>query len=166
MIRFFAVALTLALAACAASAPRIDPARLDSLSKGKSTYDDVVRQFGKPSVISNNIDGTRTARYLYAPEGDAANTMVPLLSTSQGASTTFEFDTKGVLTDYRYTAAVRQAVAQPSAASAAAAPAAAAPQPAGAKPAAKTADVQPAAPKKPLPPNVTDRWPGSTTENR
>jgi hypothetical protein len=30
---------------------------------------------------------------------------------------------------------------------------------------AKAAPAQPTA-NKPLPPNVTDRWPGSTTENR
>jgi hypothetical protein len=158
--------LALTLMACAASSPRIDPARIGALKKGETTVDEVVRQFGRPSVISRNPDGTQSAIYLYGAEGQSGTTMVPLIATSPADSTTFYFDTKGVLTDYKIKETERAAPAQ----AAEAVPAAAA-QPAGTQASSdKTAPAKPATAqtttKKPLPPNVTDRWPGSTTENR
>ena len=159
-------AVSLALIACAGSSPRIDPARISALQKGQTTVDEVVRQFGRPSLISRNPDGTQSATYLYGAEGQAGTTMVPLLSSSPADSTTFYFDTRGVLTDYKIKEADRSAPAP-----AAQAAAAAAAQPVSTQASSdKTAPAKPAtaqAPaKKPLPPNVTDRWPGSTTENR
>ena len=162
------VALAAALAACAASSPRIDPARLSALKTGQTSYDDVVRQFGRPSVVSNNLDGTKSAIYLYDKPGESGTAMVSLIATSPADSTTFHFDTKGVLTDYKYKEAERAAptpaAAAPSAATAATAPAAV--QSTSDKSSAAKASPAPAPVKKPLPPNVTDRWPGSTTENR
>src|SRR5215218_7662244 len=93
--------LTAILAACAASSPRIDPARMSALKAGQTTFEDVVRQFGRPSVVSSNVDGTKSAIYLYDKPGETGTTMVPLLSTSPADSTTFYFDPKGVLTDYK-----------------------------------------------------------------
>jgi hypothetical protein len=155
--------LALTLMACAASSPRIDPARIDALKEGQTTVDEVVRQFGRPGVISRNPDGTQSAIYLYGAEGQSGTTMVPLIATSPADSTTFYFDTKGVLTDYKIKETERAAPAQ----AAAATPV----QSAGAQASSDgTAPGKPAtaqtATKKPLPPNVTDRWPGSTTENR
>jgi hypothetical protein len=62
-------AVSLALIACAASSPRIDPARVSALKKGQTTVEEVVRQFGRPSVISRNPDGTQSAIYLFGNEG-------------------------------------------------------------------------------------------------
>src|SRR5476651_1440289 len=94
-------AFSLTLMACAGSAPRIDPARLTTLQRGQTTVDEVVHQFGRPSVLSKNPDGTQSAIYLHGADGQSGTTMVPLLATAPADSTTFYFDTKGVLTDYK-----------------------------------------------------------------
>ena len=163
------IALAATLAACAASSPRIDPARMSALKAGQTTFEEVVRQFGRPSVVSNNLDGTRSAIYLYDKPGESGTAMVSLISTSPADSTTFYFDTKGVLTEYKNKETERPApaAAVPSAtttATAATAPASV--QSTSDKSAAGKPSPAPTAVKKPLPPNVTDRWPGSTTENR
>jgi len=98
-------ALSLALIACAGSSPRIDPARLNELQKGQTTVADVVRQFGRPSVLSRNPGGTQTAIYLQSDGQSGTTTMVPLVSTVPVNSVTFYFDTNGVLTDYKTTQA-------------------------------------------------------------
>ncbi len=94
-------ALSLALMACAGSSPRIDPARLNELQKGQTTVAEVVRQFGRPSVLSRNPSGTQTAIYLHGDGQSGTTTMVPLISTAPVDSVTFYFDTNGVLTDYK-----------------------------------------------------------------
>jgi len=169
-------ALSLVLAACAASTPRIDPARMAALKPGQTTVDEVVRQFGRPSVISRNVDGTQSATYMYGAEGSTGTTMVSLLANASTDSTTFYFDTKGILTDYKNHETERTApaptpaaVATPAVATPAAVAQPATAQASSDKTAPPKAAAQPVAqpaPKNPLPPNVTDRWPGSTTENR
>ena len=162
------IALAAALAACAASSPRIDPARMSALKAGQTTFDDVVRQFGRPSVVSNNLDGTKSAIYLYDKPGESGTAMVSLISTSPTDSTTFHFDTKGVLTEYKNKEAERAApaAAVPAATTTATATAPASVQSTSDKSAPAKSSPAPTPVKKPLPPNVTDRWPGSTTENR
>src|SRR3979490_1886466 len=99
--------------ACAGSAPRIEPAQVTALKKGETTVDEVVRKFGRPSVLSKNPDGTQSARYLHSGEGQSGTTMVPLLATAPVDSTVFYFDTAGVLTDYIITKGDQAAPAAP-----------------------------------------------------
>jgi hypothetical protein len=112
MKTLFVAALSLALFACAGSAPRIDPARVSALHKGQTTVDEVVRQFGRPSVLSKNVDGTQSAFYLHGNDGQSGTAMVSLLASNSVDSTTFYFDTKGVLTDYKITQAAKSAPAE------------------------------------------------------
>ena len=104
---WFILAITLLLAGCAATGPGIEPQQVTVLQKGKTTYADVVRQFGKPSVNSTHMDGTRTAIYLQ-PGNDEPGAVVSLMSMIAGAATAnresviFEFDAKGVLIDQRW----------------------------------------------------------------
>jgi hypothetical protein len=163
MKTILAAAIAFALMACAASAPRIDAARISALKPGVTTFDEVVRQFGKPSVTSRNPDGTQTAVYLHGADGQSGTTIVPLVAGTPADSTTFYFDSKGVLTDSKIKEAVR-AAPSPAPASTLAQPASA---PAGATAMTKSAaPPAPATAKTPPAPNVTERWPGSTTENR
>src|SRR5258706_10795487 len=157
--------LSLVLAACAGSTPRIDPARIAALKPGQTTIDEVVRQFVRPSVISRNLDGTQSATYMYGAEGSTGTTMVPLLANTSTDSTTFYFDTKGVLTDYKNHESERAAPAPAAVATPAATAQPATSQASSGKTAPAKATAQPTA-QKPPPPNVTDRWPASTTENR
>jgi outer membrane protein assembly factor BamE (lipoprotein component of BamABCDE complex) len=93
-------AMSLILTACAGSSPRIDPARLSELQKGQTTVAEIVRQFGRPGILSKNPDGTQWALYVHS-DGQSVTTMVPLLATAPVDSVTFYFDTNGVLTDYK-----------------------------------------------------------------
>lgn len=99
------VMLSLVLAACAGTTPRIDPARLSEVQKGKTTVDDVVRQFGKPSVHSRNTDGTQSATYVHGDPRSSESTVVPLIATTPRDSVAFYFDAKGLLTDVKTTQA-------------------------------------------------------------
>jgi hypothetical protein len=97
------------LAGCAATGPAIEPAQLAAFQKGKTTQADVVRQFGRPSINSKNMDGTQTSAYLQPDAGTEAGSVISLMSAIAGRPTAnvdsviFEFDTKGILTDYRTT---------------------------------------------------------------
>ncbi len=104
--------LILALAACAGSAPRIDPARVAALQKGTTTVGEVVQQFGRPSLISRNPDGTQSATYLHGAERQSGTTMVPLLASIPVDSTTFYFDPNGVMADYKITQTSKAAPAE------------------------------------------------------
>jgi hypothetical protein len=173
MKTFLIAALGLLLMACAGSAPRIDPARIAALQIGQTTVDEVVRQFGRPSVLSKNPDGTQSARYLYGGDGQSGTTMVPLLASTLADSTIFYFDTKGVLTEYKTTQASAVAPAE------AAKPAAT--QAVAAKPAPPVTSSKPAPPStvtttttakgttsatKTAPAGDSMFFPGATKENR
>jgi hypothetical protein len=135
------------LAGCAATGPAIEPAQLAAFQKGKTTQADVVRQFGRPSINSRNMDGTQTSAYLQPDAGAETGSVISLMSAIAGRPTAnvdsviFEFDTKGVLTDYRITQS------NPAAASVPATPAQ--PAPVGSAPPAQPApagSIQPAQP--------------------
>lgn len=107
-ILFLAVFI-LVLAGCASSGPTIDNAQLAELQNGRTTADDIVRRFGKPSFNSDNLDGTRTTAYLQAGYRSDASAMVSLISaiasgtTANANSIIFRFDSKGVLSSYERT---------------------------------------------------------------
>jgi len=111
----FASIAILVLVGCAATGPAIESQQLAVLQKVNSNLNDVVLQFGKPSVNSKNIDGTRTAIYLQ-PGDDEPGAIVSLATVIAGASVTrresvtFEFDEKDVLMEYRWRRASSSAV--------------------------------------------------------
>jgi outer membrane protein assembly factor BamE (lipoprotein component of BamABCDE complex) len=144
-------AFTLTLAACASSGPTIDNAQLAELQKGKTTTDDILRRFGKPSFNSDNLDGTRTTAYLQEGTRSNAAAMVSMIgavasgtgSTANVNSIIFRFDTKGVLSSYERTSE------SPTAMTASSGTSTAAPATAGSAPA--SASTTRAAPAKPAP---------------
>lgn len=107
----FLAAFILALAGCASGGPTIENAQLAELQKGKTTVDDVVRRFGKPSFNSDNLDGTRTTAYLQEGTRSSPSAMLALVaaiasgtgSTVSVNSIIFRFDAKGVLSGYERT---------------------------------------------------------------
>ena len=100
-------ALAMLLAACASSGPRIDPAQLSGLRQGETTVNEVLKRFGRPSVLSKNMDGTQTAAYMWAEDRTNAGALVPLMSAWAGKADAdvdaviFRFDTNGRLTGYQ-----------------------------------------------------------------
>jgi len=113
--RFVLAVLTLALAACAGTTAKIESAQLAEVQKGKTTVAEVVRQFGRPSVLSKNPDGSQTALYVFNEGGATGTTIVPLVASVPRDSATFYFDANGVLSDFKTTtrtAADKPAVAE------------------------------------------------------
>ncbi len=104
-----AAAWILALRGCAASGPVIEPAHLAELQKGKTTAADVVKRFGRPSINSDNFDGSRTMAYLQPGHQSEAGALLSLTvalassSTPNVDSVIFRFDANGVLSDYTRT---------------------------------------------------------------
>jgi outer membrane protein assembly factor BamE (lipoprotein component of BamABCDE complex) len=153
-------ALILLLTACAGTTARIEPAKLNEVQKGVTTVAEVTRQFGRPSVLSKNPDGTQTAVYIYNDAQTTGTAMVTLLVNEPRDSVTFNFDTKGLLTDVKTTEANRK--------------------PAAAEPAktSPTASAQPAAANSPAPtatssaqpataaPSAAKPAPGNTNSNK
>jgi hypothetical protein len=126
----FPAALIIALAGCASSGPTISTAQLAELQKGRTTADEVLRRFGKPSFNSDNLDGTRTLAYLQEGTRSNAAAMVSMIgavaggagSTANVNSVIFRFDDKGLLSSYEKTSELQPAMTASSTASDAAAP--------------------------------------------
>ena len=99
-----AAVLIFALFGCASSSSKIDAARLGEVRKGQTTASEIVAQFGRPSMLSKNMDGTQTAIYVNA-DGKTGASVVPAVGLlgSNAETVTFYYDDKGVLTDYKVT---------------------------------------------------------------
>lgn len=91
------------LGACVATTPRIDEPRLREVRAGTTSYPEIVKHFGTPSLLSKNPDGTSFATYIYAEPGDKGNAIVPLVAGVHRDSVTFHFDTRGLLADVKMT---------------------------------------------------------------
>jgi len=106
-----AIALTALLTACAATTPRIEPARLNAVEKGRTTAAEVMRQFGTPTLHSKNPDGTQSATYVHGDQRSGSTSIVPLMAVGSRDSVTFYFDARGLLTDVKTTQAVARSTA-------------------------------------------------------
>jgi hypothetical protein len=105
-------ALALYAGASPGANPRIDESALAAMRQGHTTYDEIVRRFGRPNFTSTNWNGTRTAAYAYG-EGwspGALSALSAAIGSSSGDTVVLHFNDKGVLMDYRINhAAVRPA---------------------------------------------------------
>ena len=83
------------------------------MRKGRTTFEEIVRRFGRPNFSSTSWDGTRTAAYAYGEGRSSAALSLPALGAALGGSAgdtvVLYFDGKGLLTDYK----VNQAAARP-----------------------------------------------------
>ncbi|MEO7727817.1 MAG: hypothetical protein ABIS45_11235 [Burkholderiales bacterium] len=114
-----------------------------------------------------------TATYLYGAEGQQGTTIVPLIASTPADSTTFYFDTKGMLTDFKITETTKSAAVKPAPAPTekSAVPVTASPAPADAvKPVQATTITTTAAGSSSKTRNVPAEnskfFPGATLENR
>lgn len=98
-----ALLLSIALAACVATTPRIEESRLREVRAGVTSYADIVKHFGTASLVSKNPDGTSFATYVYSDPGANPKEIVPLVAGAYRDSVTFHFDTKGILADVKTT---------------------------------------------------------------
>lgn len=102
----FVVVTVLALTACVSSGQKVDQGKLAEFVKGKTTYDEVIQELGKPSRSTTDSEGSRTLTYSYMQiQGSALNYIPivgPLIGGSEMESTTvfLHFDENSLLTDY------------------------------------------------------------------
>jgi outer membrane protein assembly factor BamE (lipoprotein component of BamABCDE complex) len=127
-------ALVLMLCGCASSGTRIESSQLGEVRKGQTTVDEIIKKFGRPTLLSKNWDGTQTAAYANPDGRSDAGTLLPLVGVVAAGgsgvdSVIFYFDTRGVLTDFKSTQTAATRAEQASTPEPVAAPAtAAAPQ--------------------------------------
>jgi hypothetical protein len=106
-MRLLVFILLLALVGCISTGNRVDASRLSEITKGKSNVDDVIGRFGRPTSSVKSPDGEQTLVYLNKVAQPDAAAFIPLIGTFVGSvdntthSVIFEFDAKGVLTDYK-----------------------------------------------------------------
>ena len=85
------------------ASPKLDESALAEMRKGQTTFDDIVRRFGRPNFGSTNWDGTRTAAYAYGDGWSPAalSALGAAMGGSSADTVVLYFNDKGVLTDYR-----------------------------------------------------------------
>ena len=100
------VAIITTLAGCAASGTQIKQDQLTQLQKGKTTYSQVISEFGEPQNQTMMSDGSRVVIYSYAQVQTRPETFIPFVGAFVGGadtktnSVTFTFNSDGTLKDY------------------------------------------------------------------
>ena len=100
--------IVLSLSACASTTAgnKFDQETFSHFVKGKTTYDEVVRELGEPSSLTKHADGSKTAGYLYMAMTIKPESYIPIVGSFLGGSNSetnmaeLTFNKKSVLTDY------------------------------------------------------------------
>lgn len=106
MKKSFVIFQLLALAACASAGVKIDQSKLTQLQKGKTTYEDVVAMFGKPTQAMIKDDGSKMISYAYYSIQTRPETFIPYAGAFVGGSDSentvvmINFDKKDILQSY------------------------------------------------------------------
>jgi outer membrane protein assembly factor BamE (lipoprotein component of BamABCDE complex) len=96
----------LTLSACVATGKKVTQERVSQFQKGKTTYQEVVRELGEPNGSTLHSDGGRSISYFYSQAQMKAESFIPYIgglvggSESETTSVSMNFDKNGVLTDY------------------------------------------------------------------
>ena len=100
------ILLLILLTSCVSMGRKVDQNQLSGFVKGKTTYDEVIRQLGKPTQSMINSDGTRTLMYFYSQHQMNPANFIPYVgmfvggSQSENTSVMLNFDHKLVLVNY------------------------------------------------------------------
>ena len=100
--------IVLSLSACASTTAgnKFDQETFSHFVKGKTTYDEVVRELGEPSSLIKNADGSKTAEYRYLTRTTKPESYIPIVGgflggyNSEQNTAVLMFNKKSVLTDY------------------------------------------------------------------
>lgn len=96
----------LLLAACMTTGHKADPAKVQSLKKGETTYSEVLQLLGKPTTESFNADGSHVLMYTYVSSQARPETFIPIVGAFVGGAdvetslTYLVFDKTGTLQTY------------------------------------------------------------------
>ena len=106
MNRYFIIGSLLLLAACMSAGVKIDQSKLSTMQKGKTTYDEVVQAFGKPTQVYNNDNGTMAISYSYVSAQPRPESFIPIAGAfvggadTENSTVTFNFNHAGILQGY------------------------------------------------------------------
>ena len=100
------VVMALTLSACVATGRKVTQQQLSGFKEGKTTYQEVITQLGKPTSSTVNSDGTRLIIYSYVQSQVSPVSVVPVLgrfvegTETESSYAMLQFDQNGVLTQY------------------------------------------------------------------
>jgi hypothetical protein len=103
---FIAVSCILAVTACVSYGTKVDQGKVAQFVKGKTTYEEVIQELGKPTQSMMSSDGTRTVTYTYMQSQITPATFIPFVGMFRGGSESentqgiLNFDKNSVLTNY------------------------------------------------------------------
>jgi outer membrane protein assembly factor BamE (lipoprotein component of BamABCDE complex) len=107
MSRLPALLIVIVLGGCGTdSGTKIDSSQLAQFTVGQTTYNQVAASLGTPSTLQTRSDGSRTAAYSHLSASPRAATFIPIVGAFAGGAdvhsetVVFQFDRRGVLTDY------------------------------------------------------------------
>lgn len=95
-----------ALSACVSTGTKVDPAKVVQFEKGKTTYNEVIQQLGKPNQSTIDSNGIRIIVYTYVQSQMSAASFIPYVgafvggSESESTTTMLRFTKELVLIDY------------------------------------------------------------------
>jgi outer membrane protein assembly factor BamE (lipoprotein component of BamABCDE complex) len=107
MWKLAALSIAIVLGGCGTdSGTKVDSSQLTKFTVGQTTYDQVTASLGRPSTLQTRSDGSRTAAYSHLSASPRAATFIPIVGAFAGGAdvhsetVVFQFDRRGVLTDY------------------------------------------------------------------
>ena len=109
MKKFVLLIAMLALTACASSGVKVDQAKVEALQKGRTTYDEVIRDFGPPTGRTVSADGHKILTYSYFSMQTRPENFVPVVGLFFGGAdhemsmVMLTFDRNNILSDYTST---------------------------------------------------------------
>lgn len=109
MKRVLLVGVLCLLVACASSGVKVTQEKVESLQKGKTTYAEVIRDFGNPTSSTVSANGTKIVSYSYFGYQTRPETFIPFVGAFVGGADTehsmvmLTFDDRGILKDYTAT---------------------------------------------------------------
>jgi outer membrane protein assembly factor BamE (lipoprotein component of BamABCDE complex) len=98
-----AATMAVLLSGCASSGVKVDPDKLSQFTPGKTTYADVVEQFGKPTTRVITGTGETILVYAYLSAQARPETFIPIVGAFAGGadvestSVSLTFDRHGIL---------------------------------------------------------------------
>jgi transposase-like protein len=104
--RIILAASLLVLAGCVSSGVKVDQSKLLNLHKGETTYAEATKLLGKPSSVSVNENGDKTAIYMYYSSQARPETFIPYVGAfvggadSESTMTMLQFDGNDILQHY------------------------------------------------------------------
>jgi hypothetical protein len=101
--------VVLLLLGCRHAGTRVTAEQLAPLKAGVTTYEEVLRQFGSPTTVTRNMDGTRQVTYSFSRSKPRPQAYIPGvgvvwgMEVSGGGSAVLLFDKNDKLMDYSST---------------------------------------------------------------